>query len=80
MNTMLAARLIKPGLPLSIDEVPVPEPAPDEVLVKVGACGLCGTDLHLGLRAGAASIRRAGLHAGKPCAALLPRLQGAGAG
>jgi len=47
MNTMLAARLIKAGLPLSIDEVPVPEPAPDEVLVKVGACGLCGTDLHL---------------------------------
>lgn len=47
MKTMLAARLIKAGLPLSIDEVPVPEPAPDEVLVKVGACGLCGTDLHL---------------------------------
>src|SRR3972149_843138 len=47
MKTMLAARLIKAGLPVSIDEVPVPEPAPDEVLVKVAACGLCGTDLHL---------------------------------
>jgi D-arabinose 1-dehydrogenase-like Zn-dependent alcohol dehydrogenase len=47
MSTMLAARLVKPGAPLEIDEVPVPEPAPDEVLVQVAACGLCGTDLHL---------------------------------
>jgi L-iditol 2-dehydrogenase len=27
-------------------EVPVPEPASDEVLVRVSACGVCGTDLH----------------------------------
>ena len=47
MNTMLAARLVKPGEPLRLDELPVPEPAADEVLVKVAACGLCGTDLHL---------------------------------
>lgn len=47
MATMSAARLIKPGEPLLIDEVPVPEPGPGEVLVKVAACGLCGTDIHL---------------------------------
>ena len=47
MSTMLAARLIKPGEPLRIDELAVPSPAAGEVLVKVGACGLCGTDLHL---------------------------------
>lgn len=47
MSTMLAARLVKPGEPLRLDELPVPEPAADEVLVKVMACGLCGTDLHL---------------------------------
>ncbi|TAN48475.1 MAG: alcohol dehydrogenase [Betaproteobacteria bacterium] len=47
MNTMLAARLVKAGEPLALAEVPVPEPAPDEVVVKVAACGLCGTDLHL---------------------------------
>jgi D-arabinose 1-dehydrogenase-like Zn-dependent alcohol dehydrogenase len=47
MKTMLAARLVKPGEPLRLEEVPVPEPAPDEILVKVSACGLCGTDLHL---------------------------------
>ena len=27
-------------------ERPVPVPAPDEVLVRVGAAGICGTDLH----------------------------------
>lgn len=32
---------------MDVTEVPIPEPQPDEVLVQVGACGLCGTDLHL---------------------------------
>ncbi len=47
MAMMKAARLIKAGEPLSIEEIPVPVPADDEVLVKVAACGLCGTDIHL---------------------------------
>lgn len=47
MKTMLAARLIKPGEPLALEEVPVPVPEPDEILLEVHACGLCGTDLHL---------------------------------
>ncbi len=28
-------------------ELPVPEPAPDELLVRVRACGVCRTDLHV---------------------------------
>ncbi|MGY8639452.1 alcohol dehydrogenase catalytic domain-containing protein, partial [Bradyrhizobium sp. 14AA] len=28
------------------EEVPVPQPGPGEVLVKVKACGVCHTDLH----------------------------------
>lgn len=47
MNTMLAARLVQPGQPLDIQELPVPEPEPGEVVVQVHACGLCGTDIHL---------------------------------
>ena len=31
--------------PLILSEVPVPEPGPDEVLVRVNACGVCRTDL-----------------------------------
>ncbi|WP_312165636.1 alcohol dehydrogenase AdhP [Phenylobacterium sp.] len=34
------------GQPLTIEEMPVPEPGPGEVLVKVVACGVCHTDLH----------------------------------
>jgi propanol-preferring alcohol dehydrogenase len=32
--------------PLSIDEVPVPEPGPEQVLVQIETCGLCHTDIH----------------------------------
>jgi alcohol dehydrogenase, propanol-preferring len=33
--------------PLKFVEVPVPQPGEREVLVKIGACGLCRTDLHV---------------------------------
>ncbi|MFI6502682.1 zinc-dependent alcohol dehydrogenase family protein [Nonomuraea typhae] len=33
--------------PLVLEERPVPVPGPGEVLVKVEACGVCRTDLHL---------------------------------
>lgn len=33
--------------PLHYMDVPVPEPGDDEVLVKVNACGVCRTDLHV---------------------------------
>jgi 2-desacetyl-2-hydroxyethyl bacteriochlorophyllide A dehydrogenase len=44
---MNAARLHKAGEPLVIESIPIPVPGPDEVLVEVAACGLCGTDIHL---------------------------------
>lgn len=31
---------------LEITELPIPTPAPDEVLVRVAACGICGSDVH----------------------------------
>ena len=33
--------------PLEMVELPVPEPAPGQVRLRVGACGVCHTDLHL---------------------------------
>jgi propanol-preferring alcohol dehydrogenase len=32
--------------PLELAEVPVPEPGPGQVLVRISMCGLCHTDLH----------------------------------
>lgn len=36
----------RPGC-VEIREIPVPDPSPGEVLIKVGVAGVCGTDLHL---------------------------------
>ncbi len=48
---MRAFRLHRPApvteKPLQLEEVPVPEPGPGEVLVRVSACGICRTDLHV---------------------------------
>lgn len=35
------------GLPLTVGERAVPEPAEDEVLLRIAACGICGSDLHM---------------------------------
>ena len=44
---MLAVRTHAAGEPLRIEEVPLPEPSGSEVRVRVSACGVCHTDLHL---------------------------------
>jgi len=43
---MRAAVVHKFRGPLTIEEVPVPEPGPGQVLVRVAASGVCHTDLH----------------------------------
>jgi len=43
---------------LSVEEVPDPVPGPGQVLAKVLACGICGSDLHM-LRHGAEQLRLA---------------------
>lgn len=35
------------GCPLVAEELPEPEPGPDEVRLRVEACGVCRTDLHV---------------------------------
>ncbi len=44
---MKAARLHEFGQPLRIEEVPTPEPLADEVLLRIEACGVCHSDLHI---------------------------------
>jgi propanol-preferring alcohol dehydrogenase len=43
---MRAVRYHGPKQPLTMEEVPRPEPGPGEVLVRVGAAGMCHTELH----------------------------------
>jgi propanol-preferring alcohol dehydrogenase len=48
---MRAAVLHQPGpitaRPLVIEDVPLPEPSEGEILLRVEACGVCRTDLHI---------------------------------
>jgi len=46
-KAMRAMILEQQGRPLVLKEVPVPLPGPNDVLVKVDACGVCRTDLHV---------------------------------
>jgi len=43
--------LSKPGpidsAPLAMSDLPMPEPGPGEIRVRVQACGICRTDLHV---------------------------------
>ena len=44
---MKAAVLQAIGTPVVIEDVPTPRPKSEEVLVKVAACGVCHSDLHV---------------------------------
>ena len=43
---MKAVRLVQPGRPLELHEVPRPQPGPQDVLVRVKAAGICHSDAH----------------------------------
>jgi threonine 3-dehydrogenase len=47
MGTMLALRKSEPRAGADLVEVPIPEPGESEVLVRVHAASICGTDLHI---------------------------------
>jgi propanol-preferring alcohol dehydrogenase len=44
---MLAMVLDRPGLPLRAVQVPIPDLGPGHILIRVHACGVCRTDLHV---------------------------------
>lgn len=44
---MRAMLLTQPGRALSLTEVPKPRPGPRDLLLKISACALCRTDLHI---------------------------------
>jgi D-arabinose 1-dehydrogenase-like Zn-dependent alcohol dehydrogenase len=46
-TTMRAARFDAESGKLTVQDVPVPTPGPTQVLIKVEACGICLSDVHL---------------------------------
>ncbi len=46
-ETMIAMVLERPGEPLRKMRLPLPVPGPKQLLIKVHACGICRTDLHI---------------------------------
>jgi len=44
---MRAMTLVQPGKPLQLREVPPPVPGPGQLLIRVLACAVCRTDLHV---------------------------------
>ena len=44
---MRAMRLHAAGRPLAAEEIPIPQAGPGQLLVKVNACAVCRTDLHV---------------------------------
>jgi len=47
VETMRAVRKRESEPGLVLDEVPIPTPGPDKVLVQIEAASICGTDLHI---------------------------------
>src|SRR6185436_15597991 len=46
-SMMSAAILEKPSGAMHVEQIPIPEPRAGEALVRVRACGVCHTDLHV---------------------------------
>ncbi len=46
MNKVQAVISASKGAPVSLETILVPDPGPDEALIRVQACGVCHTDLH----------------------------------
>jgi alcohol dehydrogenase, propanol-preferring len=44
---MRAQILRQPHHPLTLEDIPIPSPGPDQLLLRVLACGVCRTDLHI---------------------------------
>jgi threonine 3-dehydrogenase len=46
-GTMLAAKKTEPAAGAELVEVDIPTPKPDEVLIKIKAASICGTNRHI---------------------------------
>src|SRR5260370_39062813 len=47
VDRMRAERFYAESKTIAVEDIPIPEPGPGEVLVKVAYCGICHSDLSL---------------------------------
>jgi propanol-preferring alcohol dehydrogenase len=77
-GTMRAWSVVRPGPveegPLRFVEKPIPVPGDDELLVRVTACGVCRTDLHVS--EGDLPVHRAGVTPGHEVVGVVARAAG----
>ena len=71
---MKAVRLVEPGQPLAMHEVPVPAPGTHDVLIRVKAAGICHSDVHY--RAGISSVEPLPKTLGHEVAGVVERIGG----
>jgi propanol-preferring alcohol dehydrogenase len=69
---MKAVRLVRVGAPLEMQEIPVPEVGPTDVLVRVRAAGICHSDAHY--RAGRSPVHPLPLTLGHEVAGVVERV------
>ena len=69
---MKAIRLIQPGRPLELQQLPMPTVGPQDVLVRVQAAGICHSDAHY--RAGRSLVRPLPLTLGHEVAGTVERV------
>lgn len=72
---MKAVRLVRPGRPLELHDVPRPQPGPWDILVRVKAAGICHSDAHY--RAGKSRVHPLPLTLGHEVAGVVEEI-GAG--
>lgn len=70
---MKAAIFREPNKPLIVEEVPIPTIGPEEVLVRVIACGVCHTDLHY-IDHGVATFKKPPIILGHECSGIVDKV------
>lgn len=70
-SVMRAVRLMAPGRKLENQDIPVPTPGPDDVLIRVKAAGICHSDAHY--RAGKSRVHPLPLTLGHEVAGVVER-------
>lgn len=71
---MRAVRLVQPGQPLELHDVPIPSPGLNDVLVRVRAAGICHSDAHY--RAGISSVEPLPMILGHEVAGVVEQIDG----